>query len=214
MGKGTLTTTQLAVAEAFFREARGFFLTGGAVLAGWELAHRPTDDLDLFTGDDESMAQGDAALRRAVDQLGGSLEAITTSPDFRRYVIALGADRLKIDLVRDRIPQLRAKVQRDGITMDSAEEIFVNKICTLVERSEIRDLVDVMLLERRGFKVEDALPLAQSKDAGVTAATLAWLLHDLVIPEAVPAGLSKTEVGQYREALEARLLVLARQAPH
>lgn len=46
--------------------------------------------------------------------------------------------------------------------------VFVNKLCTLVERSEVRDLVDVMLLERTGLRVEDALPRAQAKDGGVT----------------------------------------------
>lgn len=46
------------------------------------------------------------------------------------------------------------KLERDGVITDSAAEIFVNKLCTLVERSEVRDLVDVMLLEKQGHQLE------------------------------------------------------------
>lgn len=49
-GLGLLSERQLDLARAFFRQQpTGYFLTGGAVLAGWELGHRSTEDLDLFT---------------------------------------------------------------------------------------------------------------------------------------------------------------------
>jgi hypothetical protein len=44
-----LTPLQKDVLAAFFSSERGFFLTGGAALAGYWLRHRPTGDLDLFT---------------------------------------------------------------------------------------------------------------------------------------------------------------------
>jgi len=148
--RGRLSERQVALVQAFFRnQPEGFFLTGGAVLAGWELAHRATDDLDLFTVNAIDMGLGEQALRRAADQLGASLEAISTSPDFRRFVARFSGESVKVDLVRDHAPQLFPKVERDGVRTDSAEEIFVNKICTLVERSEPRDLVDLMRLDRQ-----------------------------------------------------------------
>ncbi|MDP3237121.1 MAG: hypothetical protein Q8N26_30315 [Myxococcales bacterium] len=64
----------MALAQAFFRnQPEGFFLTGGAVLAGWELEHRATDDLDLFTVNASDMGLGEQALRRVADELGASL---------------------------------------------------------------------------------------------------------------------------------------------
>jgi len=54
------------------------------------------------------------------------------------------------------------KLERDGVITDSAAEIFVNKLCTLVERSEVRDLVDVMLLEKQGHQLEASLGRAQA----------------------------------------------------
>ncbi len=77
--RGLLTPAQLALAQAFFRHTKGFFLTGGAVLAGWELAHRPTDDLDLFTDTDEAMLTGESALLAAARELGGTIETLSTN---------------------------------------------------------------------------------------------------------------------------------------
>jgi len=39
-----LTALQKDVLDAFFQRERGFFLTGGAALAGFHLGHRTTDD--------------------------------------------------------------------------------------------------------------------------------------------------------------------------
>lgn len=44
-----LTALRREILDAFFQRERGFFLTGGAALAGFHLGHRTTDDLDLFT---------------------------------------------------------------------------------------------------------------------------------------------------------------------
>jgi hypothetical protein len=208
---GRLSERQLDLARAFFRhQPTGYFLTGGAVLAGWELAHRTTDDLDLFTTLPDVMVTGEQALRRAAAELGGSVTAVTTSPDFRRFVVQFSDESIKVDLVRDYTVQHFAKVQRDGVTTDTAGEIFVNKLCTLVERSEVRDLVDVMLLERTGLGVENELARAQAKDAGVTPATMAWLLEGLTIPATPPGGVSQQELLDYRASLRDRLLRLSR----
>jgi hypothetical protein len=69
-----------------------------------------------------------------------------------------------VDLVRDIGPQLHAKSDMDGIVVDPVEEIFSSKLTTLVSRQEIRDLVDVLELERRGLRAENFLAEASAKD--------------------------------------------------
>lgn len=49
MPASRLTALQAEVLGEFFRREQGFFLTGGAALAGFHLCHRETHDLDLFT---------------------------------------------------------------------------------------------------------------------------------------------------------------------
>lgn len=58
----------------------------------------------------------------------------------------------------------------------SRHEILVNKLTTLLERSEIRDLADVQALLDAGGDLDAALRDAPSKDAGFSALTLAWVL--------------------------------------
>jgi hypothetical protein len=187
-----LTALQRDVLAAFFALERGFFLTGGAALAGYYLGHRTTDDLDLFTTDPAAFERGRFVMAEVASQLGGHLVTRQDAPGFRRLVLARGAEALVVDLVRDPSPQLHdTKLVRDEIVLDPPDEILANKLTAIVGRAEPRDLVDVLFLERAGHRVEDALPAALAKDGGCTPATLAWLLSEVTIPDgiALPAGI-------------------------
>jgi len=187
-----------------------FFLSGGIVLAGWILRHRRTDDLDLFTESDAAIASADRLARYIADKTGCTFEAIQSAPDFRRFLLSRGAESVQIDFIRDRAPQLFAKVVRDGVRTDSVEEIIVNKLCTLVGRSEIRDLIDLMYLDRAGYPIDTFLELAQKKDAGITPATVAWILSTYRIPDELPANVSKEKLLLFTNDLEKRMRNLAR----
>jgi hypothetical protein len=67
-------------------------------------------------------------------------------------------------------------LERTPIAVDSRHELLVNKLTTLLERSEIRDLADVQALLDAGGDLDAALRDAPSKDAGFSALTLAWVL--------------------------------------
>ena len=63
-----LSALQYDVLSAFFRAAPvGWFLTGGAALAGFWLKHRTTEDLDLFATEGE-LAVGISAVYDHVDR--------------------------------------------------------------------------------------------------------------------------------------------------
>ena len=207
-----LTALQRDVLDAFFQRERGFFLTGGAALAGFHLGHRTTDDLDLFACDASAFERGRFVLADVAAALGGELQVRQDAPGFKRVVLTRGDEGLVIDLVKDTGPQLHLdKLERDHILVDPADEILANKLTALVGRAEERDLIDVMFLERAGYPIEAALPVALAKDGGCTPATLAWLLSEITIPDGavLPAGVSPTELRAYVTELIARLLVLA-----
>lgn len=204
-----LTSLQHRFLRAFAARSTAFFLTGGAVLAGWVLGHRQTEDLDLFTTDDRAMSEGDRLVRGAAAEIGATAESVQSQPDFRRYLVRSGAESIVVDLARDRAPQLYPKVSREGVPMDTVEEIVANKVCALVGRSEIRDLVDLYYLEQAGFPVERFLPDAMRKDSGVTPATVAWILSGLTIPSALPAGLDRDALRAFAQGLEQRMRRLA-----
>lgn len=207
-----LTALQGEVLDAFFQRERGFFLTGGAALAGFHLGHRMTDDLDLFTPQALAFERGRFVLADVAAALGGELQVRQDAPGFKRLVLTRGGEGVVVDIVKDTGPQLHPdKLERDHIVIDPADEIQANKLAALVGRAEERDLVDVMFLERAGYSIDAALPVALAKDGGCTPATLAWLLSEVTIPDGVvlPAAVSPAELRAYVAALIARLLVLA-----
>ena len=206
-----LSPLQQDILDAFFAQDNRFFLTGGAALAGFYLHHRETHDLDLFVLDD-ILDDGAALLDQIARGFQASLESIQTSPDFRRFLFRRGSESIIIDLVRDRVPQTYGdKSIIRGIRIDLPEEILANKLCTLLSRSEIRDLVDVRALERAGYRVENAISAAIQKDGGLTPAQLAWVLSQIKIDDQLvpPGDVSAAELQEYLQELIERLTRLA-----
>ena len=223
MPPSLLTPFQQQVLELFFHRERGFFLTGGAALAGFHLKHRHTEDLDLFTVE-ENLDDGDRALVGLALELDGTVERVQTAQDFRRRIVQRGEEAVIVDLVRDRAPQGDAAKDVFGVVhVDPPQEILSNKLCTLLSRSELRDLIDVYALEKAGFRIEDALPLAQQKDGGLTPLQLGWVLSQIdlsrlpdgkvVLAKANEADDTPTrnELQQFLAGLSRRLLLLS---PH
>jgi hypothetical protein len=207
-----LSPFQVQVLEAFFRATSGFYLTGGAALAGFHLGHRETHDLDLFTLG-RSVTEGLAALRVVAGAIGAETEELQTAPDFRRVLLRRSDESLIVDLAFERAPQLREeKLVFGTIRVDPPEEIFANKLCALLGRAEIRDLVDVRALEQTGLSLEQALTAGSRKDGGLTPAQLAWVLSQIAIGDdaPVPGGVSGAELRRYLADLIDRLATLAR----
>ncbi len=80
--------------------------------------------------------------------------------------------------------------------VDPPDEILANKLCALLSRSELRDLVDILHLERRGCSLQAALELGARKDGGLTPGQLAWVLSELRIGDdaRIPDGSTPNEL--------------------
>lgn len=168
-------------------------------------------DLDLSSSS-APVEEGDAALRAVAAALGAQVTELNTAPDFRRRLLTVGGDSVVVDLMRDRAVRGDAPPVRFGqVLVDPPQEILANKLCTLLSRAERRDLVDVLALERAGFRIEAALPLAQRKDGGLTPAQLGWVLSTVEIGEdaLLPEGFSVAELRTLLVDLRLRLARLA-----
>jgi predicted nucleotidyltransferase component of viral defense system len=132
--KSTLNNLQNNFLREFFKRENSFFLTGGAALAGFYLGHRKTEDLDFFTLENE-IENGARIVKDVANILNATVEAIQTSPDFRRFLIKRENESVVIDLVRDCVYQInREKNEIKGIRIDSPQEILANKLCALNQR--------------------------------------------------------------------------------
>lgn len=207
----TLDDLQKEFLEKFFNHESRFFLTGGAALVGYYLGHRRTEDLDLFTLENE-IENGFAIVNEVAREIGAEVESIQTSPDFRRLLVRRGNDAVVIDLVHEYVYQIdKEKRVINGVRIDSPEEILANKLCALLSRSEVRDLVDVRAMEQAGYSIENAIAAAVKKDSGFTPAQLAWVLSQIKFGnDLVPPGkVTLAELCRYLEELLTRLSRIA-----
>ena len=123
-----------------------------------------------------------------------------------------GADgELDLDLVFDAVADVGVPDSVEGVQVESLIDLRVNKLTCVLSRSEPRDLVDLLFLDRAGYPPEADLTLALAKDAGIDPGVMAWLLSQFPV-EPLPqmlVSLSTGELTSFREALAERLRRLA-----
>jgi hypothetical protein len=216
--KGALSELQRAVLEVLAPSDPPWTLTGGGALVEFHLGHRSTRDLDLFL---HGRATLEEQAERAADRLRGAGMEVTSiqgGSSLQRYRVTRG--RL-LDLVADPVPVVEAPTRRSigrvEILVDTPHEILVNKLCALVQRSELRDLVDVRGLLGASGDLERALRDAPRKDGGFSPLVLSWQLEGLdLISMGRAEGWTEHEVAElaaFRTTLIARLSRLSHPGP-
>ena len=208
----TLTKLQQDLLGGFFDRERRFFLTGGGALAGFYFGHRTTEDLDFFSPPGPSLDDAQRAVEEAASACGATSKTVRSFNEFRRLVASRGEEECVVDLVIDRVPSVDPVKATFGDTrVDTLREIAANKVCTLISRSEIKDLVDLEQLLRSGIDLEQALTDAQRKDASADPATLSWVLDQIVIgPDArLPGGVDPVRLTAFHDDLVKKLRALA-----
>lgn len=166
--------------------ARGdWVLTGGGALAGFHTRHRKTRDLDLFWRSSTQIQGARDDVLGLLERAGMTIDIVQSSPAFLRLRVSHEGEVVVVDLVADPVtsiePPVRVNLGTTQLRLDSPHEILVNKLCALVQRSELRDLVDVEALLSSGCDLERALRDAPRKDAGFSPLSLVWLLREMPI---------------------------------
>ncbi len=118
----------------------------------------------------------------------------------------------ELDVIYDAVTDLEPTDRVDGVVVESLKDLRVNKLTCLLSRSEPRDLVDVLFLERAGHDPLHDLDAALAKDAGMDPAVLAWLLTSFPL-RPMPMMLEELDeqtLQSYRDDLASRLRALAR----
>jgi len=192
----------------------GFVLTADGALAGFHLHHGVTRDLDLLFRGKWELTTEPADATALLHAAGLEVESLQASPSFRRLRVTDGVETCLLDLVADPVAPVSApatcEIDGQPVVVDSPHEILVNKLCALLSRAELRDLVDIRALLESGGDLESALADAPRKDGGFSPLTLVWLLRDWPVEVlARDAGLPQEEVQaieRFRASLLERLL--------
>jgi hypothetical protein len=143
-----------------------FFLTGGTALAAFYLHHRASVDLDLFTLDDLALREAESFLPRLAKELKCQISSLRRTENFCQLFLENAAGPLKIDLVCDFGPQYGEHLHVASVIVDSLENIAVNKLTAILERTEPKDFVDLHFILQAGYDFDDLLAKAQTKDLG------------------------------------------------
>ena len=168
--KSTLTELQERVLETLAQEEPDWILTGGAALAGFHLGHRSTRDLDLFWHGRDEIVDIRRNVSSTLQRAGLGVLNLRSEQAVATLQVSSKGASVVVDLVAEPIENITepeaAEIGHTRIFIDSKYEILVNKLCALLHRSELRDLVDIEALAQSGLDLDRALSDAPERTAG------------------------------------------------
>jgi hypothetical protein len=160
-------------------------LGGGAALAAVHTLHRQTRDLDLFWNGRRKLEGLAETVKGQLTAAGLEVEVLQTEPAFARLRVSEQEETVVLDLIAEPSPSVEPPGQVDvgGVTIyvATSHELLVEKMCALLGRLELRDLIDVKVLLESGGDLGRALSDAPRKDAGFSPLAVAWVLRELAI---------------------------------
>jgi hypothetical protein len=193
----------------------GFALGGGNALIAHGIIDRPTEDVDLFTDEDDGVTAAAGVVEQAIraagfeaerqDTIGGLAEVFYGMGDgLAEWIItAPGGRQMMLQIAyfdRDRRP-----VAMDVGPVLDLEDVVGSKVCALASRVEPRDFVDTAAALGR-YSVDQLIGFARRLDPGLTdqefadAGRLLDQLDDAVFAR---YGLSPQDVARLRERMAA-----------
>jgi Nucleotidyl transferase AbiEii toxin, Type IV TA system len=193
-------------------------LTGGGALAGFHTHHRETRDLDLFFRAQSALGSIVAAVRDQLEQAGLKVAVLRTSPMFSQLEVRDESGSVIVDLVADPTPIAEPPVPMSlgetTILVETPHQLLVNKLCALLSRSELRDLVDVRELLQCGGDLQRALEDCPRQDAGFSPLTFSWSVRGLRIDRLAAtlrwAAEDIAAIARFRDELVDRVVAAAR----
>ncbi len=170
--------------ERFFAGPLGehFYLTGGTALARFYFHHRESLDLDMFTNEfNQDFAQANQAVLGILHALELQITSQVATDTFIQYIVADAAGTpLKIDLVKDVPVHFGDLLTRDGVRLDSLENIGSNKVLAVFGRTDAKDFIDLYwILQHTDLKFDDLYRQAREKDLGLSELYLAYALENV-----------------------------------
>lgn len=210
-----LTPLQIKFLRIFFEQLVGqeFFLTGGTALAEFYLHHRYSQDVDLFTVNEDAFMQVGASIPGIAARLGAQFEERVATLTFHQVFIQVpGEPSLKIDLVRDVGPQFGEHLRFENLIVDSEFNIAVNKVTALFGRAAMKDFIDLYFLLKKGYDLDQLIPLAKEKDPGFSEFYFAVMLRHHQRVSSLPQMLRPLPIETFHEFFEALARQIMRQA--
>lgn len=181
-------------------------LGGGSALSGAYLSHRLSRDVDLVCRRADDVRALVRELPEIARQANAKIDLVRDAGTFVRATVTTPSNSLELDAVYESTPPIEEGPTLDGIGLESLADLRASKLTCILSRSEPRDLVDLLFLDRAGFAPEADLELALRKDGGIDPGVIAWLLGQfpLVPLPKMLVPLTRDEVATFRTSLRER----------
>jgi hypothetical protein len=193
----------------------GFALGGGNALIAHGIVDRPTEDVDLFTDEDNGVTAAAGAVEQAIRAAGFEAERQDTIGGLAEVFYGMGDGLAEWIITEPGGRQMMLQMayfdrDRRPVTMDvgpvlDLEDVVGSKVCALASRVEPRDFVDTAAALGR-YSVDQLIGFARRLDPGLTdqefadAGRLLDQLDDAVFAR---YGLSAQDVARLRERMAA-----------
>lgn len=153
------------VLDIVFSEAPGFYLTGGTALSRYYLHHRYSDDLDFFCHELGIFPDLFRLIHGRIKTKWPHASIEADARDFKRIKIEGASVSLKLDFVAERSARIGLPASIEGRYVDTIRNILSNKICTILNRDEARDITDIVFISlNRAFSWKDVFRDALEKE--------------------------------------------------
>lgn len=159
------TPIQKTIFDCFSKTSfcNNFYFTGGTALSIFYFQHRESEDLDFFS---ESDFDADLAVE-FMEEMALKLNAKLRSTFHERVKIFELVDDdneliIKVDFGFYPHPRLKKGMVVGGVEIDSLEDIGANKLHTILQRTQVKDFVDLYFLLKK-YTVWDLLHFSQAK---------------------------------------------------
>ena len=156
----------------------GFALAGSGAIREHGLIERSTEDVDLFTTNQDVTAFSDAVSQVVgrLQESGYTVDQTRRSTQFARLHV-LSQDGLQLDVDLGVDWRQDEPVRLDVGPVLSLADAVGNKVGALFSRGEARDYLDVDAIRASGrFSDEQLVAAAAERDAGFDVAMFAWRL--------------------------------------
>lgn len=151
LGKTILTSQQFNFLECIRNEkqiTKRFYLTGGTALAEFYLKHRLSEDIDLFSEEQEvDQKQVEAFLRKISPQLKVVKIKKSQFLGLVSYKLVFKErQELKVDFNFYPFPRIAKGKKYQNLEIDSIYDIAANKVHTLFMKPRARDYIDLYFI--------------------------------------------------------------------
>ena len=138
-----LYNLQDKVLDILFDTEDIFYLTGGTCLSRFYQEKRYSDDLDFFANSEPRFKAGIKNIQKKLRQEFKLNEEMVTK-DFVRLMIE---DILQVDFINDRVYRDgESIILKNGYQIDNIENILSNKINTVMDRDNVKDIFDIYMI--------------------------------------------------------------------